>query len=263
MGKRNMKKRYGFLFPFLLAGLLVSTQSQALPSIESLLHKIDEQENQIKDITARISLIQERPHQDPRPFEMLYYRRDRDNCFLLIMLSPSVEKGNGYLKVEDHFWLYRKNTRTFQHVNRDESIGGSDVKGGDLESRKYTELYRAQKDAQGKEKIEETMLGKYPVYVFSVEAKVENVTYPKQKIWLRKNPSLILKIENYSRSGTLLQTQFIPKYQKIEGKYLGVLGFNRDEFEKGNRTKFKISDISLKKIPVSVFTKNYLENLSR
>ena len=36
-----------------------------------------------------------------------------------------------------------------------------------------------------------------------------------------------------------------------------------DEFEKGNKTIVEISDISTKKIDDSVFTKAYLENLSK
>jgi hypothetical protein len=36
-----------------------------------------------------------------------------------------------------------------------------------------------------------------------------------------------------------------------------------DEFEKGNKTLVEISDISTKKIPSTIFTKAYLENLSK
>ena len=35
------------------------------------------------------------------------------------------------------------------------------------------------------------------------------------------------------------------------------------QFEKGNKTLVEISDISTKKIPSTIFTKAYLENLSK
>ena len=40
----------------------------------------------------------------------------------------------------------------------------------------------------------------------------------------------------------------------------GVLSL---QFEKGNKTLVEISDISTKKIPSNIFTKAYLENLSK
>ncbi len=43
---------------------------------------------------------------------------------LIVMSAPEAEKGNGYLRMGDNLWMYRRNTRTFQHINRDESIGG-------------------------------------------------------------------------------------------------------------------------------------------
>ena len=98
--------------------------------------------------------------------EMTYYRRDSDDSFLIVMTSPETEKGNGYLRVGDNFWMYRRNTRTFQHINRDESIGGSDAKADDFEKRKLTELYEGARDKMGNELIQEEKLGESEIIIF-------------------------------------------------------------------------------------------------
>ena len=89
-------------------------------------------------------MTQQKPGQGTKLFHMLYFRRDKDDAFLIVFDGPESEKGNGY-RVEEHFWMYRQNTRTFQHINRDESIGGTDAKGEDFEDRRLNELYGAGK----------------------------------------------------------------------------------------------------------------------
>ena len=73
----------------------------------------------------------------------------------MVTTAPQSEKGNGYLRTGNNFWMYRQNTRTFQHINRDESINGTDTKAGDFERKKTTELYKPFVDANGKEDITE------------------------------------------------------------------------------------------------------------
>jgi hypothetical protein len=60
-----------------------------------------------------------------------------------------------------------------------------------------------------------------------------------------------------------MQTIYFTKYTDIEGKYIPIKFLFIDEFEKGNRTIGTISGISLKRVDDTVFTKAYLENLSK
>jgi hypothetical protein len=179
------------------------------------------------------------------------------------MIAPEADKGNGYLRVGDNFWMYRVNTRTFQHINRDESISGSDVKSGDFEKRKLSELYKGAVDANGKEKITEETLGKIPVYKFEVIAKVNDVTYPKEIYWVRQDNFLTLKVQAFSLSGTLMQSAYFLQYTTVDGKFIPVKQMYVDEFEKGNKSVMEMSGISFQKLDGSIFTKAYLENLSK
>ncbi len=251
-------------------GMLFLILSPATPVLaqtgmngKTLLKKLDDAQRMGNDLTAKISIIQQKANQNPKKLESIYYRRDSDDSFIIVMLAPDVEKGNGYLRVKDNFWMYRQNTRNFQHINRDENISGTDLRGGDFETRKMSELYEPAKDDKGKEKLTEEMLGQIAVYRLEITAKVSDVTYPKQTLWVEKSNMVTRKIQNFSMSGTLMQTQYFPLYTVIQGRYFPVKGLTVDEFEKGNKSTFEISGISLGKIDDKVFTKAYLESLSQ
>ena len=160
------------------AALLLVSLAGAQPPVDSLLKSIQDNITISTDVRAQVNMTQQKPGQGTKLFDMLYFRRDKDDAFLIVFDGPESEKGNGYLRVEDNFWMYRQNTRTFQHINRDESIGGTDAKGEDFETRRLNELYGPVKDSLGHEAIHEEMLGPYPVWRFDVKAKVIDVSYP-------------------------------------------------------------------------------------
>ena len=158
---------------------VVMTGAMAAPKVGTILKAIEDMQDMVSDVRAVVNLTQTKNGQTKKT-EMLYYRRDSDDAFLIVMVAPESDKGNGYLRVGDNFWMYRRNTRTFQHINRDESIGGSDAKADDFEKRKLTELYAPAKDASGVEIISEEKLGAIDVYKIEVKAKVNDVDYPKK-----------------------------------------------------------------------------------
>ena len=254
-----MKKLMLSIFTIFLLNSIAYCDSKIMP----ILKTIEKSYEWKTDGRANVVLTQQKVGQGTKIIEMLYYRRDSDNSFLIIMSAPENDKGNGYLRVGDNFWMYRKNTRTFQHINRDENIGGSDANGGDFENRKLTEMYAPVLDKDSKEILSESVLGQIPVYKFEVQAIVNDVDYPKKIYWTRKDNNLILKEESYSMSGTLMQTAYYIKYTTIEGRYMAVKQIFVDEFEKGNKTVVDISNIIMGKLDGSIFTKAYLENLSK
>src|SRR3989339_2178456 len=232
----------------LLIALFVVSTGFGLPGADELLKRLENNYKMGNDISATVSLTQQKAGQGAKLINMLYYRRDTDNSFLIIMTGPESEKGNGYLRVGDNFWMYRRNTRTFQHVNRDENIGGSDAKGDDFETRNLTELYEGAKDSSGKEIISEEILGKIPVWKMEIKAKVKDVDYPKKIYWVQQSNGLLLKETAYSSSHTLMQTSYYLKYTQVAGKFVPVNQIFIDEFEKGNKTILEISGIVTKKL---------------
>ncbi len=247
----------------LLIVIAAAIPTFAEPQVQGLMKKVEEIHEITTDVRAKVVMTQQKVDQGIKKIDMIYYRRDADDSFLIVMVAPENEKGNGYLRVGDNFWMYRTNTRTFQHVNRDESIGGSNAKGQDFEERKLTELYEPSRDKDGKDIISTEKLGSIPVYRFEITAKVNDVDYPKKIMWIRTDNFLPLKEESYSLSGTLMQTSYYRKYTIIENRYVAIEMLFIDEFEKGNKTLVQISGISTKKLDDYIFTKPYLENLSK
>jgi outer membrane lipoprotein-sorting protein len=255
-----MKK---FIFSIVLI-LTAAIDLFSAPSINELMANIDLRMEQIGDMSAKIAMTQKKASQaSPKHFEFLWFRKDKTDEFLMITTAPDSDKGNGYLRVGENFWMYRQNTRTFQHISRDESILGTDTKSGDFERKKLTQLYKPLLDASGKEVISEEMLGKKPVYKFTIVAKVSDVTYPKQTYWVQKDNFLILKSQSYSRDGTLMQSGYSTKYTEKDGRFIPIYQIFVDEFEKGNKTIVEISGISFANLDRRIFTKAYLENLSK
>lgn len=250
-------------FIFLALALPAVPGPCAESRVAPILRAIDENYKMKKDIRADVTLTQQKAGQGTKIIDMAYYRRDSDDAFLIVMRAPENDKGNGYLRVGDNFWMYRKNTRTFQHVNRDESIGGTDAHSEDFETRKLDELYGPVADSSGTEKISEEMLGKVPVFKFEIRAKVNDVDYPRQIFWTRRDNNLLLKQEGYSLSGTLMQTAYFLRFTQIEGRYVAVKQLFIDEFEKGNKTIVEIANLVPGRLDDRIFTKAYLENLSK
>jgi hypothetical protein len=89
------------------------------------------------------------------------------------------------------------------------------------------------------------------------------VDYPKKIYWLQKSNKLLLKEAAYSLSGSLMQSAYYLKYTLVSGKYVPVRQLFVDEFEKGNKTILDLSDIVVKNIDSAIFTKAYLENVSK
>lgn len=236
---------------------LILTQAAFAISGPEMLKKLDDLNSLEKDSTARVKLTIQEVGQSTKVQDMLYYRQDSTDSFLIVILSPANEKGNGYLKNKDNMWLYKKNTRTFQFINSDENIGSSDAKADDFEERKLIDDYTVVGN------IEETTLGSRDVYKFELKGKNKNVKDPKRIYWVDKATMLPLKQQNFSLSGTLMQTIEIGAYKKIDSSFIATKFLVIDEFEKGNKTLVEISDISTNPVPSNIFTKAYLENLSK
>jgi outer membrane lipoprotein-sorting protein len=252
-----------FAGTIVLFSAIALQSAYAAPKPSDIIRKIDVMMEQIGDISVKVSLVQNKARQGVKNYEFLYFRRDKTDEFLIIATAPDIDKGNGYLRAGENFWMYRQNTRTFQHISRDESIMGTDAKGGDFEKKKIQDLYKPVTGSGGTETVTEETLGKKRVYKFTLIAKVKDVTYPKQVYWVETDTFLPLKIQSYSLSGTLMQTAYYPKWTRIDGKYIPIQHIYADEFEKGNKTIVELSGISTKTLDPKIFTKAYLENLSK
>ena len=172
-------------------------------------------------------------------------------------MSPASEKGTKMLKLKNQLWIYSPSTdRTIQisgHLLR-QSVMGSDLSYEDMmEDRKLTEVYTAKVIRE--EKIEDRT-----TWLLELTAKVENVAYHTQKVWIDTERYIPLKQEMYAKSGQLLKRSELKDVKKIESRWFPTLITYKDMLKDGKGTEFKMTDIKFnQQIPDFIFTKAALK----
>lgn len=168
-------------------------------------------------------------------------------------LSPARDKGTKMLKLEKELWLYSPSTdRTILisgHMLR-QSVMGSDLSYEDvMDDRKLTETYNA--ELSGQEEVD----GR-PCWVLSLKAKVDDVAYDAQKIWIDQERLVPLRQELYAKSGQMLKRILLSDVRQIDGRWFPMKMNYKDVLKEGDGTDYIITNIEFNKpIPAYIFSK--------
>ena len=172
-------------------------------------------------------------------------------------LSPARDKGTKMLKIDDQLWIYSPSTdRIIQlsgHMLR-QSVMGSDMSYEDMmDDRKLIEVYNATVIAT--EKYNETNC-----YKVELLAKVDDVAYHKQVIWIDTEKRIPLKQEMYAKSGQLLKRVEMYDVQQFGDRYFPTSGLYKDMLKSGKGTEFKMRNMQFDvEIPEHIFSKASLK----
>lgn len=209
------------------------------------------------DYSATISLVVEKPGKPKENLQYKIFERTDKDLMTIVQLFPEADKGVGYLRDGDNIWAYDPISRKFTHTSIKEALADSDVKIDDVNqsSARWRENYNVAE-------IKEGMLGKFEVYIITLNAKTTTPAYEKVTYYVRKDISLILKEEDFSASGRLMRTILMPKYTKVKPGYVPTQIIMRDELNKGEQTQEIVSDLYFDTLPNNIFTKGYLESLN-
>ena len=168
-------------------------------------------------------------------------------------LAPAREKGTKMLKLDDKLWIYSPSTdRTIQlsgHMLR-QSVMGSDLSYEDMmEDRELTDIYDAKV-------IGEDTLDGQKTWVLELNAKVDDVSYAKRKMWVDQERFVPLKEDLFAKSGELLKRIKMTDFTKTEGRwYPGKMNF-KDMLKSGKGTDFIVVKIEFDpEIPPYIFSK--------
>lgn len=191
------------------------------------------------------------------------FRRDRADQFLILILEPPIDKGKGYLKQGDILWLYDPEDRTFTFTSAQERFQNSSARNSDFNRSNYSNDYKAVAGKREK-------LGKFECVVLDLEATHNRVSFPKVRIWISED-KLVRKVEDYSLSGQLMRVTAIPTYQRIGDRWIPLTMVIQDQLRAkkiGGKTEYErttvtISKPSLKPLPDTVYTKEYLERVAK
>jgi outer membrane lipoprotein-sorting protein len=241
-----------------LAGAAAQEQSPGgQPDFGQMLATIDESNRfEEHDFSCTYTIVSTKPDEGKEVTQAKMFRRDREDKFVLVILKPKVQRGQGYLQLGDNLWFYDPDSRKFSHTSLKENIQNSDAKNSDLRGSSLAEDYRVNEWDEGQ-------LGRYPVYILTLEAVHDEVAYPKLKLWIRRDVPVVLKGENYSLSGRLMRTAYYPSYTKLGDKYVADKMLFIDNLKEGERTQVTLDQPSIEDVPDHVFTKSYLERVNR
>ena len=168
-------------------------------------------------------------------------------------LSPAAEAGTKMLKLEGQLWIYTPAAdRTIQisgHMLR-QSVMGSDLSYEDMmDDRKLTDIYDSK--VTGKD----TLQGR-DVIVLELTARVTDVAYHRQKMWIDAERFIPLRQEMYAKSGQLLKRIELSDVERIQGRWFPKTMIYKDMLKEGKGTEFRITRIQFDAtIPEHVFSK--------
>ena len=172
-------------------------------------------------------------------------------------LSPAREEGTKMLKLEDQLWIYSPSTdRTIQisgHMLR-QSVMGSDLSYEDMmDDRKLMDIYTA--TIAGHEEVD----GR-DTYVLDLVAKVADVAYHSQKLWIDSERYVPLKQQMYAKSGQLLKQVTLSDVKQVQGRWFPMTMVYKDMLKDGNGTEFRLKNAKFdQEIPDYIFTKAALK----
>ncbi|HPC37957.1 MAG TPA: outer membrane lipoprotein-sorting protein [Exilispira sp.] len=257
----NKKLLFSFLLIIIFASLFTAFgfQDKNDPKAEQIITKMESITNiENTDVTATILFLQQKTGEPDKIYKARYYRRDKDNAFVIIFLEPDSEKGKGYLRLEDNLYMYMPSTREFIHKNRKENVGSTDAKAEDFEKKKTLDLYYVKM-------LPNAVVNKSDCYVIELTAKQADVSYPIQRWYIRVSDYLTMKQEAFSLSGTLMQVSYYIKYIPIKGGKMFLTKFMTENKIESSRTWVTVDEASLsfEPIPDYVFTKAFLEQQSK
>lgn len=234
-----------------------TTSSVTLGAIDALVSYPD------NDFSAEYTITRQRPGQGSSVTRALVFRRDSEDTYLILIQEPRVDRGKGYLKQGDVLWLYDPVDRRFNSTSARDRFQNSNARNSDFTASTLAQDYRI---------VSETaeQLGSFSTRVLELEARHDEVSFPRMKIWVDEN-NLVRKFEDYSLSGQLMRTTAIPSYRRLaDDRFVPVqvviedalAGRTIDGVFRRERTVITVDKASLRDLPDAVFTRQYLERVS-
>jgi outer membrane lipoprotein-sorting protein len=262
MTKKSIERRGRFC----VLGILMLLSAQVLWAIPDgeLLKKVDGLASYLgTDFSAQYTIVQNKPGGKPTTTVAGIFRRDSQETYVIVVMQPSISRGQGYLKQGPTLWFYDPESRRFNSSSNQDRFQNTNARNSDFTRSTLAEDYHVIKG-------EDVKLGRYDCRVLTLEAVTKEVSYPKMKIWVDEQ-GLLRKTEDYSLSGQLLRTSAIPEYTTVSGRYVPVKILLVDALRGATingrfvneETQITITKPSFEKVPDSVFSKTFLEQVNR
>jgi len=234
--------------------MLLPGMSWAQMTAKEIIQKIDD--NQVFDSQAfKAQMIIQKGKRTLTKTFYGYGKKEGGKSFM--EFTNPEDKGVKYLKMDDELWIYFPDAddvmKISGHMLR-QGMMGSDLSYEDmLENDSLDEQYASQLK-------EDVMINDRPCYVVELIAKVPDVSYAKQILFVDKQWYLPVKIEMYARGGRLLKEMIQSKIEKNGNRWVAMEGSIQDKRKRNSMTTFKFTEIEFDKpLPKKIFTKQNLK----
>lgn len=168
-------------------------------------------------------------------------------------LTPASEAGTKMLKLEGQLWIYTPSAdRTIQisgHLLR-QSVMGSDLSYEDMmDDRKLSDVYTV--TISGRDTLQ-----KRDVIILELVAKVSDIAYYRQKMWVDAERFVPLRQEMYAKSGQLLKRAELSDVKRVQERWYPSKVVYKDMLKDGKGTEFVTTSIKFdQQIPDHIFSK--------
>ncbi len=172
-------------------------------------------------------------------------------------LSPASEKGTKMLKLEGQLWIYSPTTDRIIQISGNmlrQSVMGSDMSYEDMmDDRKMTDLY-------SEKLIGREIIDGRNTFIVQLNARVEDIAYYSQKMWVDTARYVPLKQELYAKSGVLLKKLEYKDVKNVQGRWFPYTFIYKDMLKDSKGTEFRITNIQFnQEIPAYIFSKAALK----
>lgn len=255
---------------FLLAALALSPALHAgrerpptAREIEQMLEALDERQRNSGDYRWEGMIYQQERGKAETAYQALVFRRDEEDKLMILFTAPRTEAGKGYLRIDQTLFRYDPTIGRWERTTERERILGTNTRRADFDESRLAEEYAASY-------VGEEALGAYTVDHLLLQARpASDVAYPRVELWLDQATGNTLKRQDFSASGKLLRTLYLPTwnryYSESKGDDVYVPAEIRvyDELEVGTYTIVTVKNVDLRPLPANLFTKAWLESQSR
>jgi outer membrane lipoprotein-sorting protein len=243
-----MKKIILFIFPLIFLMGFID------PDANIILEKVDKNMSSKNRVFESEMIIHGR--RVTRTITSISYSAGNKQSFTEY-LSPAREQGTKMLKLENQLWIYSPSTDRIIEISGNmlrQSVMGSDLSYEDMmDDRKLTDVYSAK--VTGNEIID----GRN-TYVLELTAKVKDVAYYSQKIWVDEELYVPLKQEMFAKSGQLLKRTTLSDIKPVQGRWFPMTIIYKDVLKDGDGTEFRMKSVKFdQQIPDYIFTKAALK----
>lgn len=201
-------------------------------------------------VDVKITNIDDGRETDTRLYRVLSKGSDKS---LVMTMSPAVDKGQILLMRDNDLWLFMPSVSQPLRLPMSQRLTGQ-VANGDLARVNFSGNY------------ESTLLRKESVdgrnyYVLELLAAKVGVTYHRVIYWVNEKNYRPLKAEFYTRSNRLSKTCTYENYKNAGGEVRPLRLVMEDALRKGEKSILDYRNITERRLPDKIFTKDYLKKL--